>query len=132
VLPADEAVRSAISQVYALFAQLGSARQVMVTLRERGLLLPRRKAGSRRVTWAEASYPAAHGFLTNPAYGGSVRVRPHPHRKARGRVREGDQHRPGAAAGETWRIMHTDYRRPIDTFAATISAVIGLHFWRGA
>jgi len=28
--------------------------------------------------------------------------------------------------------MHTDYRRPIDTFATTISAVIGLHFWRGA
>ena len=33
---------------------------------------------------------------------------------------------------KTWRIMHTDYRRPIDTFATTISAVIGLHFWRGA
>jgi tellurite resistance-related uncharacterized protein len=31
---------------------------------------------------------------------------------------------------KTWRIMHTDYRRPIDTFADTISAVIGLHFWR--
>jgi len=33
---------------------------------------------------------------------------------------------------KTWRIMHTDYRRPIDTFATTISAVIGLHFWREA
>jgi hypothetical protein len=33
---------------------------------------------------------------------------------------------------KTWRIMHTDYRRPIETFAATISAVIGLHFWREA
>ena len=33
---------------------------------------------------------------------------------------------------KTWRIMHTDYRRPIDTFADTISAVIGLHFWREA
>ena len=31
---------------------------------------------------------------------------------------------------KTWRIMHTDYRRPIKTFAATISAVIGLHFYR--
>ncbi len=29
---------------------------------------------------------------------------------------------------KTWRIMHTDYRRPIDTFATTISAVIALHF----
>ena len=31
---------------------------------------------------------------------------------------------------KTWRIMHTDYRRPIETFTATISAVIGLHFYR--
>jgi hypothetical protein len=31
---------------------------------------------------------------------------------------------------KTWRIMHTDYRRPIDTFDTTISAVVGLHFYR--
>ena len=31
---------------------------------------------------------------------------------------------------KTWRIMHTDYRRPIETFPETISAVIGLHFYR--
>ena len=28
-----------------------------------------------------------------------------------------------------WRIMHTDYRRPLNTFATTISAVVGLHFY---
>jgi hypothetical protein len=28
--------------------------------------------------------------------------------------------------------MHTDYRRPLETFAETISAVISLHFWREA
>jgi len=33
---------------------------------------------------------------------------------------------------KTWRIMHTDYRRPIATFATTISAVIGLHFYATA
>ncbi|MGI8429537.1 MAG: transposase family protein [Solirubrobacteraceae bacterium] len=33
---------------------------------------------------------------------------------------------------KNWRIVHTDYRRPIDTFATTISAVIGLHFYRTA
>ena len=33
---------------------------------------------------------------------------------------------------KTWRILHTDYRRPLHTFPETISAVIGLHFWRGA
>jgi hypothetical protein len=30
---------------------------------------------------------------------------------------------------KTWRIMHTDYRRPLTTFAATISAVVALHFY---
>jgi hypothetical protein len=30
---------------------------------------------------------------------------------------------------KTWRILHTDYRRPIGTFSTTISAVIALHFW---
>ena len=30
---------------------------------------------------------------------------------------------------KNWRILHTDYRRPLDTFPTTISAVVGLHFW---
>jgi DDE superfamily endonuclease/Helix-turn-helix of DDE superfamily endonuclease len=30
---------------------------------------------------------------------------------------------------KTWRIMHTDYRRPLATFAETISTVIALHFY---
>ncbi|XGP79118.1 transposase [Actinokineospora auranticolor] len=30
---------------------------------------------------------------------------------------------------KTWRILHTDYRRPIDTFADAISAVVGLYFY---
>jgi hypothetical protein len=33
---------------------------------------------------------------------------------------------------KTWRIMHTDYRRPIATFATTISTVIALHFYAAA
>ena len=33
---------------------------------------------------------------------------------------------------KNWTIMHTDYRRPLSTFATTISAVIGLHFYRMA
>lgn len=30
---------------------------------------------------------------------------------------------------KTWRILHTDYRRPISTFVETISAVVALHFY---
>jgi hypothetical protein len=33
---------------------------------------------------------------------------------------------------KTWRIMHTDYRRPLTTFATTISTVIALHFYATA
>lgn len=33
---------------------------------------------------------------------------------------------------KTWRIMHTDYRRPIETFKETISTVIALHFYATA
>jgi hypothetical protein len=33
---------------------------------------------------------------------------------------------------KTWRIMHTDYRRPLETFPETISAVVALHFYRDA
>ena len=30
---------------------------------------------------------------------------------------------------KNWRILHADYRRPLDTFRTTISAVVGLHFY---
>jgi DDE superfamily endonuclease/Helix-turn-helix of DDE superfamily endonuclease len=33
---------------------------------------------------------------------------------------------------KTWRIMHTDYRRPLATFDTTISTVIALHFYATA
>ena len=33
---------------------------------------------------------------------------------------------------KTWRIMHTDYRRPLATFPETISAVVSLHFYATA
>jgi hypothetical protein len=33
---------------------------------------------------------------------------------------------------KTWRILHTDYRRPLSTFETTISTVIALHFYATA
>jgi DNA invertase Pin-like site-specific DNA recombinase len=71
IITPDEAVAEAIAAVYRRFAELGSARQVLLSLREDGLRLPRRQNGSRRITWAPASYPAVHDFLTNPAYAGA-------------------------------------------------------------
>jgi excisionase family DNA binding protein len=71
MLIADEAVREAIITVFRRFDELGSARQVLMRLREDGVLLPRRANGSQRITWAPATYPAVHDLLTNPAYAGA-------------------------------------------------------------
>jgi DNA invertase Pin-like site-specific DNA recombinase len=71
VITADEAVREAVAAVYRRFGELGSARAVLSSLRGDGLLLPRRRDRSGRITWAQASYPAVHDFLSNPAYAGA-------------------------------------------------------------
>ena len=71
VITADETVREAIATVFRRFDELGSARQVLIRLREDGVLLPRRRNGSPRVTWALPTYPAVHDLLTNPAYAGA-------------------------------------------------------------
>jgi DNA invertase Pin-like site-specific DNA recombinase len=73
IITRDEAVAEAIATIYRRFDELGSARAVLVSLRGDGLLLPRRASGSGsgRITWAPASYPAVHDFLTNPAYAGA-------------------------------------------------------------
>jgi hypothetical protein len=54
-----------------LFDELGSARQVVLSLRADGLRPPRRSSGSRVIRWAEAPYPAVHDFITNPTHGGA-------------------------------------------------------------
>jgi DNA invertase Pin-like site-specific DNA recombinase len=71
VLDPDEAVIESIAVVFRRFEELGSARQVMLSLLEDNLLVPRRRTGSRRISWSPASYPAIHDFLTNPTYAGA-------------------------------------------------------------
>jgi DNA invertase Pin-like site-specific DNA recombinase len=89
VICADEAVREAIATVFRRFAELGSARQVLLGLLADGLELPRRRAGGRLV-WAPASYGAVICVLTNPSYAGAfafgrTRKAGQPGRPARGR-----------------------------------------------
>ena len=90
-LSPDEQVRHAIGRVFELWRRLGSARQVVITLREEGQLLPRRTVGQQRVRWAPASYGAVHDLLTNPAYAGAFVFGRTAQRKAldeHGRVRK--------------------------------------------
>jgi excisionase family DNA binding protein len=71
VMSPDEAVREAIATVFRRFEELGSARQVMLSMHGDGLALPRRDNGARLVRWAKPSYRAVHHFLTNPVYAGA-------------------------------------------------------------
>jgi DNA invertase Pin-like site-specific DNA recombinase len=71
VFDPNEAVVEAIAMVFRCFDELGSARQVMLSLRGDGVLIPRRPTGAKRIGWAPATYPAIHDFLTNPAYAGA-------------------------------------------------------------
>ena len=70
IITPDEAVREAITCVFRRFDQLGSARQVVVSLRADGLRLPRRDIRTGKIMWAQAGYPAVHDILIHPGYAG--------------------------------------------------------------
>jgi DNA invertase Pin-like site-specific DNA recombinase len=67
----DDAVTTAIANVFARFAQTGSARRVWLGLRSEGLTFPLRMPQGGDIRWGEASYTAIHHVLTNPVYAGA-------------------------------------------------------------
>src|SRR5215469_10578955 len=67
----DEAVCTAIRQVFAHFAETGSARRVWLWFRSEGLKLPLQMHQGGEIRWVEASYTAIHHVLTNPVYAGA-------------------------------------------------------------
>ena len=106
----NEAVIEAIATVFRRFAELGSARQVMLSLRGEGVLIPRRSAGSRRISWAPATYPAIHDFLTNPAYAGAFvfgRTRTEKRVDASGRLVSRTRYVPR----EEWTVLIPDHHQ---------------------
>ena len=67
----DEAVSTAIRQVFAQFAETGSARRVWLWFRSEGLKFPLQMHQGGEIRWVEASYTAIHQVLTNPVYAGA-------------------------------------------------------------
>ena len=67
----DEAVVAAIRNVFASFAQTGSARRVWLWFRSEGLAFPLQMHQGAEIRWVEASYTAIHHVLTNPVYAGA-------------------------------------------------------------
>ena len=70
----DKRVREALALVFKRFSELQSIRQVHLSLRNEGILLPAvchaREAG-RSIVWKLPVYNTVHHILTNPIYGGA-------------------------------------------------------------
>jgi len=67
----DEAVVTVIRNVFASFAETGSARRVWLWFRSEGLSFPLQMHQGAEIRWVEASYTAIHHVLTNPVYAGA-------------------------------------------------------------
>jgi hypothetical protein len=67
----DEAVVTAIRNVFTHFAETGSARRVWLWFRSERLTFPLQMHQGAEIRWVEASYTAIHHVLTNPAYAGA-------------------------------------------------------------
>src|SRR5437867_7464012 len=67
----DEAIATAVRNVFARFAETGSARRVWLWFRSEGLTFPLQMQQNAEIRWVEASYTAIHHVLTNPVYAGA-------------------------------------------------------------
>src|SRR6516165_8901234 len=120
----DEAVVTAIRNVFARFAEMGSARRVWLWFRSEGLTFPLQLHARAEIRWVEASYTAIHqvfipehhpGFIDWQTYEANqqrlaANTRPQPH-KGGGAVREGGALLQGlASCGHCGRRLHTHYR----------------------
>ena len=67
----DEAVMTAIRNIFDRFAETGSVRRVWRWFREEGLKIPLQMRHGGELRWVDASYTAIHHVLTNPVYAGA-------------------------------------------------------------
>ncbi len=125
IITPDQAVAEAITTVFRRFGELGSARQVVVSLRADELLLPRRNLRTGKITWAEAGYPAVHDILTHPGYAGIFsygRTRTEKYLGTDGKVASRQRRLPR----QEWRVMIPDHHPgyiSMETFEANIAAL---------
>jgi DNA invertase Pin-like site-specific DNA recombinase len=109
-LDPDRRVQAAIRMVFTKFAEFGSARQVLLWLRQERITLPRLESldGERRIVWAPPIYSMVIRLLQNPLYAGAyaygkteVRVR-----MLNGRASKTDGHRKSQ---ERWTALLPDH-----------------------
>jgi DNA invertase Pin-like site-specific DNA recombinase len=101
----DVRVRRAIELAFERFEELGSAQKAMRSLKEDGVLLPRRQVAglnAGELLWKLPSVDAVYGILHNPAYAGAF---------AYGRTGANPDRRPGRSDRirlpiEEWATIH--------------------------
>jgi DNA invertase Pin-like site-specific DNA recombinase len=67
----DEAVRSAVHNVFSRFEEVGSVRRVWLWFRSEELTFPSRTHYHDEMRWITPTYTAIHQVLTNPVYAGA-------------------------------------------------------------
>jgi len=67
LLDPDEVVRGAIQTILDRSAELGSARQVWLWMRQESITFPLRRWGTE-IQWVTPSYHQVHSVLTSPVY----------------------------------------------------------------
>jgi DNA invertase Pin-like site-specific DNA recombinase len=103
----DVQIQHTIDLIFARFVTLGSCQKVLRSLRDDGVLVPRRQYGglhAGQVLWRKPSHAAIAEILHNPAYAGAFvygRRGPHPQRRP-GQARQ--RRRPLDA----WPTVHQD------------------------
>jgi DNA invertase Pin-like site-specific DNA recombinase len=114
VLTADESVRAAVADVFRRFTQYGSVNQVVLSLVDEGLALPRKRGA--RIEWGPATRTAVHDMLVNPTYAGAFAYG----RRQTQRVTDPDgrvRAVPRAVPREQWRTLIVDHHPGYWTWA---------------
>ena len=123
----DKRVQEAIQLVFTKFAELQSARQVHIWLRDEGIELPAksRRGEAHGVVWRLPAYNIVHNILTNPIYAGAYAFGRTTSRVSvvdgRKRVRRG-VHRPMAE----WDVLIKDHHAAYitwDEFERNLKAI---------
>jgi DNA invertase Pin-like site-specific DNA recombinase len=102
----DAQVRHAIELVFERFKALGSCQKVLRSLRDEGILIPRRQTGglhAGELLWKRPSESAIYEILRNPAYAGAFvfgRTAAHPD------CRPGQRGRAIRLPVEEWPVIH--------------------------
>jgi DNA invertase Pin-like site-specific DNA recombinase len=103
----DLQIQHTLALVFTRFAALGSCQKVLRSLRDNGVLLPRRQHGglhAGQVLWRKPSHAAIAEILHNPAYAGAFvygRRGPHPQRRP-------GQARQQRRSMDAWPTIHQD------------------------